>query len=236
VPKNRLIAIGDVLGFKETILQSSLEVVVDQYFVFFRRALQHALRQQGWPSVPDDFEELRRSAPIGIEWFSDTIVLFAREDTDSASQAVLDAAAWLLFETMFVTPVRLRFGMDYGELHADSNAGQIVGRSVVGAHLLEADQKWAGGALTPAAAERVGGVARNDTLVEYSIPFKKGSCATSVAINWTYGDHQPLRIRWSPSSDEPKPEDHRDRADVVEKWQNTNIFHEKVCFWCRQRR
>lgn len=233
---NRVIAIGDILGFKETVLTTPLEVIVEQYFGFFRRALQHALRQQGWPSVPESFTELRASAPIGLEWFSDTIVLFARDDSDTSAKAVVDAAAWLLFETMYVTAVRLRFGVDYGELHASTDAGQIVGRAVVGAHLLEADQKWAGGALTPAAAERVGGVSRNDTLVEYPIPFKKHVSPTRVALNWTYGDHSPLDICWSRESSQPSEQDRREREDVVEKWRNTNAFHERVCFWCPQRR
>jgi class 3 adenylate cyclase len=232
----KVVAIGDILGFKETVLKTPLEVIVEQYFGFFRRAFQHALRQQGWPSVPEEFEQLRASAPIGIEWFSDTIVLFAREDTDASSKAVVDAAAWLLFETMYVTAVRLRFGIDYDEVFTSRDAGQIVGRAVVGAHLLEGDQKWSGGAVTQAAAERVGGVSRNDALTEYDIPFKKGMCATRVAVNWTIGDHQPLDIAWSRQSKQPTMQDRRERADIVEKWENTNAFHEKVCFWCPQRR
>jgi len=236
MPEKRIIAIGDILGFKETVLKTPLEKIVQQHFGFFRRAMEHALRQQGWPSVPEDFEQLRTSAPIGIEWFSDTIVLFSREDTDAASKAVLDAAAWLLFETMFVSAVRLRFGIDYGELHVDRNAGQIVGRAVVAAHVLEGDQNWAGGALTPAATERVGGIEHNDTLVEYPVPLKKGLIATRAAINWTYGDHPPMTIRWSPSSENTRPEDRGERCDVVQKWENTNAFHDEICFWCRQRR
>jgi len=234
--ENRMLAIGDILDFKNTVLKYPLEVIVEQYFGFFRRALQHALRQQGWPSVPDDFAELRATVPMGLEWFSDTIVLFARDDTDSSAKAVVDAAAWLLFETMYVTSVRLRFGIDYGELYTSSDAGQIVGRAVVGAHVLEADQEWAGGALTTPAAERIGGVLRNDTLVEYPIPFKKSVSHTRVALNWTLGDHPPLEIQWSRQSAQPSKQDTQERPDVVEKWQNTNRFHEAVCFWCRQRR
>ena len=232
----RVIAIGDILGFKDTVLGTELAVIIEQYFGFFRRALQHALCQQGWPTVPEDFEQLRASALIGLEWFSDTIVLFAREDTDASSKAVVDTAAWLLFETMYVTPVRLRFGIDYDELHAEADAGQIVGRAVVGAHLLEADQKWAGGALTPSAAERVGGVSGNDTLVDYTIPFKRGICKTTVALNWTYGDHPLLDLCWSRTSQRPTEADLQIRPDVVEKWLNTVSFHEHVCFWCQQRR
>ena len=45
----------------------------------------------------------------------------------------------------------VRFVIDYGELHFDTNAGRLVGRALVTAHQLEANQRWAGGALTPAA-------------------------------------------------------------------------------------
>jgi class 3 adenylate cyclase len=113
--ERRLIAVADILGFKNTILTTPLDRVVKDYFGYFRRAIQHTLEQQGWPDPPEDFDELRTRARLGMEWFSDTLILHTKDDSDDATRNLLQTVNWLLFETMYFAPIRLRIGIDYDE-------------------------------------------------------------------------------------------------------------------------
>jgi hypothetical protein len=225
---NRLVALGDLLGFKNTILHNDVEVVRQDFLGFFRRAMQHAMEAKGWPDPPADFASLRAQSSLGVEWFSDTIILYTKTDTDEAATNLLRVVTWLLFETMYHHATRLRFGIDYGELHADTNAGQLVGKALVRAHELEKNQQWAGGALTKDAMDRLPPPARHYT-TPYAVPLKTTACASSAAINWTLGVHQGLHVPFSLDRDTPNEHDPR---DVVEKWQNTMRFHTDTCHTC----
>lgn len=230
MPSMRLVALADILGFSQTVHDLSLDEILSTHLAFLRRALEHTLMLQGWPE-PSDFAELQQRAGLGIEWFSDTIVLYTRDDTDDANRHLVQTATWLLFETMYSTRVRLRIGIDYGELHADPNAGQLLGKAIVGAHYLERNQRWSGGALTEAAATRLG----SDALfyvTPYQVPVKDDRCATTHALNWTLGVHNPLTINYKAGKREPGPED---SPDVAEKWRNTIAFHATVCRTCHAR-
>lgn len=233
--QQRLLALGDILGFQETILGTDLQVVINNYLGFFRSAIEHALFQRGWPSVPNDWTSMREAAKIGMEWFSDTIILYTLDDTDDAARNLVEITAWLLFETMYKPPVRLRFGLDYGELHIDPNAGQIVGKAVVGAFQLQAAQEWVGGALTPAAATRVRGLTTH--IVEYVIPLKQQAIEkgirSSTAINWSFGVHLGFFLPFSLTSRTPPPDV---APDIRTKWENTIAFHDQVCAVCVQNR
>ena len=228
--EKRLLALGDILGFKHTIKTIPLETVVEQYFGFFRKALQHTLHQQGWPETSEDFTTLKTAARVGIEWFSDTIIIYGNDDTDDAARNVLQVSNWLLFETMYVPALRLRFGIAYDELYVSKNAGQLVGKAVVCAHELEKNQKWAGGALTNEAAARVHKDSRCYTIA-YNVPLKEPAPASDVAMNWTQGAHVGFRVRFAPDRAEPNE---RDPDDIAEKWRNTMAFHENVCRGCRK--
>lgn len=229
--QRRLLALADILGFKKTILTTPLDVVVQTYFGYFRKAIQHTLQQQGWPDVPEDFDDLKAHARLGMEWFSDTLILYTNDDTDDAVRNLVQTVNWLLFETMYYPTVRLRVGIDYDELHVSTNAGQIVGKAVVGAHELEKQQQWSGGALTEAAAGRLTDDARH-YVVEYPVPVKNPAHSSRVAVNWTQGVHLGLNIEFAASRRDPNE---ADRADVVEKWRNTITFHERVCVACHGR-
>lgn len=226
----QLVAIGDILGFKNTIRTTPLEHVVSNYLLFFRKAMEHAMQAKGWPDPPRDFASLRAQSVLGIEWFSDTIVLYTKEDTDDAAIKLIQVVNWLLFETFYNPATRLRFGIDYGELNADTNAGQIVGNAVVAAHELEANQQWMGGALTTAALDRLPIDARHYT-VTYPVPVKQHSPGSTTAMNWTQGVHYALVVPFAPDRTRPAPEDD---PSIVAKWQNTLQFHDTVCKTCRR--
>jgi len=230
--KQRLVALADILGFKQTVLHTPVDVVVREYFEFFRKAIQHSFELAGWPAAPEDFAQLKARLGMGMEWFSDTLILYALDDADAAITNLLRGVTWLVFETMYFHAVRLRVGIDYGELHVDENAGQFVGKAIVCAHELERGQNWVGGALTTAACERLPASARFYT-VEYPVPTKPGAPASTTALNWTQGVHLTFSVPFAPGRAEP---DEHDDARVAEKWRNTRTFHDTVCATHRKKR
>lgn len=230
--KHRLVALGDILGFKETILNTPLEVVLTNHLTYVRKVLKHTIGDlQGIADV-EDIAALKRASGIGFEWFSDTILLYTKQDTPRAHTAVIATAAWLVFELMYHAGVRIRFGIDYGELHTDENAGYFVGKALVGAYEMERHQNWVGGALTPNAMKHLHSEARF-YVADYAVPVKKNAFETNAALNWTLGVHHSLTLPYSSTRSEPNEDDRRDNADVVLKWQETRAFHRAVCTRCR---
>jgi hypothetical protein len=227
----RLIALGDILGFKDTLRTTPLATVVNEYLGYFRKALQHTLQLDGWPTAPLEFPDLQSKAKIGLEWFSDTIILYTTDESNAAALNLISTVTWLLFETMYHPSVRLRFGIDYGELFVSPNAGQHVGNGLVGAHELERTQEWAGGAITRRAFDRLDQDARH-YLVDYPVPVKDDEHATMHAINWTLGVHAGFASPYSGTRREP---DENDPQDVVRKWRNTKQFHDTICTGCTTR-
>lgn len=227
----RIVALGDILGFKNTLRTTPLETVVNEHLGYFRKALQHTLQLESWPTEPLEFTDVQARAKIGLEWFSDTIILYTMDESDTAALNLVTTVTWLLFETMYHPSVRLRFGIDHGELFVSRNAGQLLGNGLVGAHELEQTQRWAGGAMTPRAFDRLHQDARH-YLVEYPVPVKDEAHATSHAINWTLGVHLGFASPYSRTRPEPA---NSDPQDVVLKWRNTKLFHDTVCTGCARR-
>jgi hypothetical protein len=232
---NRLIALGDILGFKHTVLTTPLQEILTNHFGYFRRALTHTLGDlQGLTDVTD-IASLKQRTGLGFEWFSDSIVLYTKDDAPASKTALVATANWLVFEAIFHAGVRLRFGIDFGELHVDENAGHLLGSALVGAHELERQQRWTGGAFTPRAAAQLPAEARH-YLADYEVPVKDSSFATRAALNWTLGVHYNLKLDYSRSKPEPTAEDREAHRDIVDKWENTRAFHRTLCTACAPRR
>ncbi len=233
--EKKLVALGDILGFGRLVLDNPVDAVMDTYMEFFARALRHAIQQRGWPAESTSLDDLKAEARVGVEWFSDSVVLYALEDTDDACTNVVETAAWLAFETV-VTQVKLRFGVDYGDVVINKHKGVMVGAPLVVADRLQKAQKWSGGAFTARAIERLANTGAMQYIVDYQVPVKSAEYATRAALNWTYGVHMGLAFEWSRSSSEPPPDFAEKHPDVVEKWRNTRDFHAKVCRQCSRSR
>ncbi|MDQ7779337.1 MAG: hypothetical protein RDV41_06465, partial [Planctomycetota bacterium] len=76
-------------------------------------------------------------------WFSDTILIYGLDGTSEASRKVLETVGWLLLYSLLGTRLRIRAGVDFGELHVDQASEIFVGKALVGAHDLEEAQDWA---------------------------------------------------------------------------------------------
>lgn len=235
--ETRMVAVCDVLGFSNLVLKNDLDIVLSRPVGFVRRALHWAIHKEDFPQSPPSFAELQNQDRIGFSWFSDTVLFYSRDDTDAACINVLETAAWLLFTTMTASDgvaTRFRIGISHGEFHADEANRLFVGRSLVEAARLEANQAWAGGALSESAAVRID-ADKNHEFVDYwitpyNVPVKNpGKITSRYAIDWTKGGHLKFDMNWSASTAEPPS---GTCGDLVTKWRNTRQFHRDVCPTC----
>ena len=65
--------------------------------------------------VAPTLTDINTHAKVGIAWFSDTILLYTREDSDDCIRALLGTVGWLLFETILEGHTRIRAGVAYGK-------------------------------------------------------------------------------------------------------------------------
>lgn len=247
--KNYMIAVCDILGFSNLIMNFPLDKIVSNSLVFFQKALYQAMHHKDFPQNPPTLQELKRQNRLGFAWFSDTVVFYTLKDNDEDCRTLLDTVAWLMLLTVFKPDTRIRTGISYGEAHMDEENDIYVGPALVEAYKLEKQQEWAGGALTISAEKRIPpDVIHNKGIINsifewyiipYDVPLKSAQGHRSermLAIDWTRkGIHPYNEFPWSRKSKFPTPEDERLQPDLVRKWKNTKAFHDKVCESCRKR-
>lgn len=240
--QKRLVAVCDILGFSNLVNTVELESVVSQAIGWFKMALHHSLHKGTFPQHPPSFKELNTHAHVGVAWFSDTVLLYTKDDTDKSIQELLAAVAWLLFETMMQGITRIRAGLAYGEVFIDPDNSLYVGRPIVEAYRLEQEQQWAGAALAKSAEERIPKGARSGQyadwwVIPYQVPLKESGPTQMLAVNWNQGIHAAnWKMLWSSESESPSEVDWKKDRSKCEKFINTKAFHEAHCTLCRSHR
>lgn len=236
---NRMVAVCDILGFSNVVNSVPLDVVVDRYLGPLQKALWHSIHKGDFPEKNPSLEEIRKEASLGLAWFSDTILIYAFNDSDEALRKLLVCLGWLIFETMIGGRTRIRCGVSYGETYIDPENSFYIGKPLIEAYQFQQEQAWSGGALTHKAVERCPEIARSGEFVDwflipYNVPLKQNNSLQTLAINWTIGLHHRDPIPpWSSTSVEPSADDWIKSFDICEKWFNTRNFHKKVCRYCR---
>lgn len=238
---NYTIAFCDILGFSPLVEQQPLQSIVNNALGLFTRCLHHAVHQGDFSEYVPSLKAIRDQAHIGVARFSDSVLLYTRQDTDESVQQLLSAVGWLLFETITATYTRVRCGISYGQAYMDQENSLFVGRPIIEAYELEGLQLWAGAALTPAAVERLPQGVRSGKygdwwVLPYRVPMKEPpGFRETLAVNWTaIGVHDPeFQLGWSPATDIPTGEDWIKNPDVCRIFENTRAFHESAC-WCRR--
>lgn len=228
----------DILGFSALVQSTPLDRLIDGHMAWFRRSLHHSLHKTAFPTEPPAGAELQGNALLGAAWFSDTVLLYTREDSDEAVRELLATVGWLIFEGQSGR-TRIRAGIAYGEAHIDPDNSIYVGTPIVEAHQLETAQQWSGAALTPAAVERLPEYARTGEFIDWwvvpwDVPLKKGEVMQSLAVNWNFGVHAPeWRLQWSATQNDPPAEAWAADSSLCEKFVNTRRFHVAHCHDCR---
>ena len=234
----RLVAVCDILGFRHLVLSQNLEDLLHGPLADFRRIVSFSVKHGGVPELPPPLQAIREQDRVGFAWFSDTVVIYAKDDDDLSCMNVLETVGRLLFATMWGF-TRIRAGVAYGEFYADAANEIFVGPALVEAYEMEQAQAWAGGALTESAAARLPG--RTTTgerfqwwVCKYPVPLKVGAQVkcSNLAVDWTQGSHRAFKLLWSPSHAEPTEEERTSNPSRYDKWMNTRQFHEVVCVTC----
>jgi hypothetical protein len=229
--KNTTVAVCDILGFRSLILENPLRNLLDADFALFRKLLCRSLNQKDLPERPPGLKELRNQDRVGFAWFSDTVLIYAKNDDDDSCQNVIETVQWLVFHTI-CTRTKIRAGIAYGEFLPDPENELFLGRALVDAYELERSQEWFGAALTPSAVGRLPADIYGWLVCKYDVPLKpkaKRECCGKMAVDWTLGIHDWFDSKWSPEKD--LPDDDEDPS-LVAKWRNTCSFHDAVCTGC----
>jgi hypothetical protein len=184
-----LIAVCDILGFSKLVESQSLDSVINDGVGWFRKALRHSILGGPFPTEPPPTQDLETNAHVSVVWFSDTIVLFTKHDTDEAVGELLQAVASLLFETILEGVTKVRAGLAYGEAFMDSSNSIYVGQPIIEAYRLEKMQQWAGAALAPSACARLATCGREGEIArwwvtQWDVPLKAGASMKTLAVNW----------------------------------------------------
>jgi len=232
------IAVCDILGFSALVQSTPLDRLVDGHLGWFRRSLHHSLHKTSFPDTPPPASALESHALLGVAWFSDTVLLYTRDDSDEAVRELIATVGWLIFEGQLGGTTRIRAGLAYGDAHIDPAGSIYVGKPIVEAHQLETAQQWSGAALTPEAVERVLEEARTGKyadwwLVPWDVPLKNSETIATLAVNWNLGLHHPgWKLKWSKDFDDPPAEAWASDRSICEKFANTKRFHEAHCRTC----
>ena len=234
------VAMVDVLGFSDMVQTNSLDRVVDQEIGWLRQAMCHAIIKHSWPRDQPTLEELNGNALVGVAWFSDTMLFWTKEDHDDNLRELIQTVAWITFLGIGGR-TKLRGGVAYGEAFIDFANSLFIGAPIIEAHETESKQQWSGVALTKSAVERIPLYCRDGhcadwPVIPYAVPLKKLPPWSTLAINWTYGIHRELDLRWSSERHEPTDHDWEVRRDICAKWFNTRKFHDDVCSQCWRNR
>jgi class 3 adenylate cyclase len=225
---NYLVAVCDILGFSALVQEHDLHSVVEDALGWFRKALGHSIHGGEFPPTPPAMRALANHEQVGVAWFSDTVLLYTKHDTDAAVADLVTTVASLLFETILQGSTKVRAGVAYGEAFMDQDSSLYAGKPIIEAYCLEKNQEWAGAALAASACERVArcgpeGAPARWYLVPWEVPTKGGPLST-LAVNWSRGVHaREWRMMWSSTSELPPMDAKRGKR---EKFLNTKRFHE----------
>jgi len=179
MPGLYLIAMCDVLGFRNLVSTHPLEAV-------YEKCLKLRTQVRSTENVVGFSPGIPQPLPVvdGIV-FSDTVLFWAPA---TGAMEILPINLCLLAAlTLGSTPIRIGFA--FGHCVIDSDNDIYIGRPIVDAYETEKRQEWVGGAFHPSCWTLSGFLQRlvdQHTVVEYPVPLKHddGGAQLTHALNW----------------------------------------------------
>ena len=95
---HRLVVVADILGFRHRVTSWPVEDVVNHTLLYLRKSLNFAIHRSTVPDPPS-LDELNRFSSLGLAWFSDTVLIFARDDRDETASVFMETLGYLSFVT-----------------------------------------------------------------------------------------------------------------------------------------
>lgn len=96
----------------------------------------------------------KRHPTVVPVWFSDTFLLYTKDDSAQSFSAIEMVARWFAF-ALIQNKIPVRGSMACGEFYADSRRGVFLGSALVEAYQWGESQDWLGFVLTPSAVARL---------------------------------------------------------------------------------
>jgi hypothetical protein len=231
----------DILGFKSLVIKNTLEDIKNKYLKVLNESFYNTLHYKAHFQTEVTLEELNAQDVCNIVWFSDSIFIFAENDSDQTIYWILSTLSGLLFFANLGLTTNLRCGVSYGEVFLDYENQIYFGQPIIDAYCLEEKQEWSGGALTQSACNRVNQLApqyldeiNERFIIDYNVPIKKNSKILTKAINWTTGVHNYKPVfNWKTNKRNPSLVDWMSNTSICKKYRNTKKFHNKICTKCR---
>jgi len=189
-----VIAVLDILGFKELINKRSLDEVekgvIGQLFAILEVVDWHAAVVVDVGNIKGSGYEKISTLKHGI--VSDTIFLYSEDRSNESLEQICEAVSFLIGFGIHIG-VLLRGAITLGEFRAIENRNIYIGKALVTAYELEHGQEWVGCVLDNCVRQRmekqVLQMTKKGLLVEYPVPKKsvnKDDAINRHAINWWY--------------------------------------------------
>lgn len=187
-PQQSFVGLFDVLGFKERVAHSDLQMLVSEY--------RHFVNTQTWATtIPVASRGGVHQWRVGDAIFSDTILLWCDDNWD-AVQTLMTASASLVASAIDIGwPIR--GGIAYGSSVLDGQTLTFIGQPIIDAYLTEQSQVWIGAALHHSVIEHptLGTrIVRLEDVIRYAVPTKFRSTTLEYAIHWCPYSTRALRV------------------------------------------
>ena len=201
--KNIYVAVCDILGFKDLIMNNDFETTRKIFEKFVSnlelavtggKAIQYNLEEGS--IVVADSKEIK----LNFNLFSDTVVLWTVDNSVRSFFDLLIGTA-NLFNSSMKYGLPLRGAISQGELMVNpyqlesefNNFENIVyGKALIKAYQLEQDQIWSGCIIDPefsqsseiAISQIFKSKLHRDLYIFYNVPMKSSGCRNHLTLNW----------------------------------------------------
>ncbi|WP_300685238.1 hypothetical protein [Chryseobacterium sp.] len=168
--QNRFVAFFDILGFKELVLRSSHDDI------FKRLSDISDLRKEINPQITDKEFSNDKNKPIEIITFSDSIIIFSKNDSEETFKVFIESINWIFARIIEVgLPVKGAFA--HGEVSVDVEKQIYFGQAFIDAFQLQEDVDYFGAVAHNSidkfiSDNKIEGI--NELLFEIVTPLKSG--------------------------------------------------------------
>jgi hypothetical protein len=190
--EKRLVALFDILGFRNMIRTQTVDQIAEAYKSTIKNLSVFGIAKRD-ATQPTMFPDHAEGVPYcSMYIFSDTIILISHSEL-IADQIKLIVFAWRFQQFLIVNELPVRGGISYGEMVLDPKIGIVLGTALVDAYELEQQQNWIGACFD----ETIMGNGLDAAIREnpflgdlfpyYEVPFKDGTTKLRRIVNWRFG-------------------------------------------------
>lgn len=169
ITQNRFVAFFDILGFKDLVLRSTHEEI------FNRLSSISDLRKEINPKVTDkDFSI--ESKPIEIVTFSDSIIVFSKNDSLDTFKVFLESVNWV-FARIIESEQPLKGAFAHGKVSVDIGKQIYFGQALIDSFQLQEDVDYFGAIAHNSIDKYIvdnGVEFHKNLLFEFATPLKSG--------------------------------------------------------------